>query len=308
MPTTTELYYFAHVAEEDPITKRPPVILIHGAGGTHLSWPPQIRRLEDEKIYALDLPGHGKSEGAGRQSIEEYADAVITFMKELKMRAAVIVGISMGSAVALTLALKYPKQVLGLGLIGSGSKLRVAPILLETVGNPNTFESAVDMVNENSFSADAPKNLLKLSKRTMLDIRPPVLLGDFLACNEFDVTSQLENIKTPTLIICGAEDKMTPSKYSELLRDGIAKSQLHVLENAGHMVMLEQPDVIADLLKKFIDSIPLKVRKPRKKRILPDELADPVQQAEPALLSVPPEKPADANTKSLAEPPSTDLL
>ena len=268
MPVTTELYYFAHEAE-DQIDNRPPVILLHGAGGIHLSWPPQIRRLAGEKVYAPDLPGHGKSEGAGRQSIDEYADDVLAFMKELKIDAAVIVGHSMGSAVALTLALKYPKQVLGLGLLGSGSKLRVSQTLLETVGNPNTFESAVDMVNENCFSADAPQNLLELSRRTMLEIRPPVLSGDFLACNEFDVTSQLEKINVPALIICGAEDKMMPVKFSESLRDGIANSQLHILENAGHMVMLEQPDAVADLLKKFMDGIPLKVKKTRKKRVAP---------------------------------------
>jgi len=275
MPTTTELYYFAHEAEEQTTT-RPPVILIHGAGGIHLSWPPQIRRLADEKIYALDLPGHGKSEGVGRQSIDEYADDVIAFMKELKLRAAVIVGHSMGSAVALTLALKYPKQVLGLGLLGCGSKLRVSPILLETAGNQNTFESAVNMVSENCFSSETPQNLIELSKKAMREIRPPVLLGDFLACNEFDVTNELENIKVPTLIICGAEDKMTPLKFSESLRDGITNSQFHVLEHAGHMLMLEQPNAVADLLKEFIDNIPLKVRKVRKKRIPPNEVVDPV--------------------------------
>lgn len=275
MPTTTKLYYFAHEAEDQTAT-RPPVILIHGAGGTHLSWPPQIRRLADEKIYALDLPGHGKSEDAGRQSIDEYADDVIAFMDELKMRAAVIVGHSLGSAVALTLALKYPKQVLGLGLLGSGSRLRVSPILLETAGNPNTFESAVEMVNGNCFCSETPQNLIEHSKRTMLEIRPPVLLGDLLACNEFDVTSQLDKIAVPTLIICGAEDKMTPLKFSELLQSGTANSQLHVLDKAGHMVMLEQPDAVADLLKQFIDNIPFKVRKARKKRIKPNAVADPV--------------------------------
>jgi pimeloyl-ACP methyl ester carboxylesterase len=275
MPTTTKLYYFAHEAE-DQVKKRPPVILIHGAGGTHLSWPPQIRRLADEKIYAPDLPGHGKSEGAGRQSIDEYAEDVIAFMNELNIRAAVIVGISMGSATALTLALKYPKQVLGLGLLGSGSKLPVLPILLETAGNPIAFESAVNMVNEKCFSSESPQNLIEHSKRTMLEIRPPVLLGDLLACNEFDVTCQLEKINVPTLIICGAEDKMISVKFSELLQAGIVNSQLHVLDHAGHMVMLEQPDAVADLLKQFIDNIPLKVRKATRKRIKPDEMADPV--------------------------------
>lgn len=274
MPVTTELYYFAHGTEEQ-IDNRPPVILLHGAGGIHLSWPPQIRRLAGEKIYAPDLPGHGKSQGSGRQSIDEYADDVIAFMKELKIHAAVMVGHSMGSAVALTLALKHPGKVLGLGLIGSGSKLRVSQTLLETVSNSNTYEAAVDMVNENCFSKETPQNLLALSRRYMLEIRPPVLSGDFLACNEFDVTSQLEKINVPTLILCGAEDRMMPPKLSELLQSGIANSQLHILENAGHMVMLEQPNAVADLLKKFIDGIPLKVKKTRKKRIQPPEVVDP---------------------------------
>jgi pimeloyl-ACP methyl ester carboxylesterase len=290
MPTTTELYYFAHEAE-DQVVKRPPVILIHGAGGAHLSWPPQIRRLADEKIYALDLPGHGKSQGTGRQSIEEYTEDVLAFMKELKIRAAVIVGHSMGSAVALTLALKHPQQVLGLGLLGSGSKLRVASTLLDAMATPNTFEFAVDMVNENCFSADTPQSLLGLSKRYMLEVRPPVLLGDFLACNTFDATSQLEKINVPTIIICGAEDKMTPLKLSEALRDGIANSQLHILDHAGHMVMLEQPDTVANLLKQFIDNIPLKVKKATKKRTPPTLAADPVQEVESTRLGFSSENP-----------------
>ena len=278
MPVTTELYYFAHAVEEQ-IDNRPPVILLHGAGGTHLSWPPQVRRLAGEKIYTLDLPGHGKSEGSGRQSVEEYAEDVIAFMRELKFHAAVLVGHSMGSAVALTLALKHPKQVLGLGLLGSGPRLRVASNILEAAGNPNAFEAAVEMVNGNCFSSETRQSLLELSKRAMLEIRQPVLSGDFLACNEFDFTNKLEKIHIPTLIICGAEDRMTPVKLSESLRDGIANSQLHVLEHAGHMVMLEQPHAVAELLKKFIDGIPLKVKKAGKKRAASNGAAGPVLQA-----------------------------
>ncbi len=86
---------------------------------------------------------------------------------------------------------------------------------------------------QNCFSSNASQDLLQLSKQHLMEIRPPVLLGDFLACNEFDVSDQLNQDKIPTLIICGAEDKMTPLKYSELLRDGIANSHLHVVDNAG---------------------------------------------------------------------------
>ena len=282
MPIAADLYYFAHEAE-DHVKKHPPVILIHGAGGNHLSWPPQIRRLANETIYALDLPGHGKSEGLGRHSIDAYADNVIAFMKELKIRAAVIVGISMGSAIALTIALKYPKKVLGVGLLGAGAKLRVAPSILETAGNPNTFESAVDMINENCFSSNTEQSLLQLSKQQMMEIRPPVLLGDFLACNEFDVTSQLEQIKTPTVIVCGAEDKMMLLKYSKFLQYGIVNSQLHIVDNAGHMVMVEQPDMVANLLKQFIDDLPARTRK-KKEPIIPDGEIAPVQRAESSMI------------------------
>jgi len=277
MPIAAELYYFAHEAESYN-KKRPPMILIHGAGGNHLSWPPQIRRMADERVYAPDLSGHGKSEGLGRHSIDAYADDVIAFMKELNIRTAVVAGISMGSAVALTLALKYPKKILGLGLLGAGSKLRVAPSILETAGNPNTFESAVDIINTNCFSANPAQNLLQLSKQQLMETRPPVLLGDFLACNEFDVRGQLEQIKIPTIVICGAEDKMTPVKYSEFLQSKIANSQLHIVENAGHLVMAEQPDMVADLLKHFMDNLPPRTRK-KKERIISDGEAGPVRPA-----------------------------
>ena len=265
MPVAAGIYYLFHESKED-VKKRPPMILLHGAGGNHLSWAPQIRRMDAGKIYTLDLPGHGQSEGVGRHSIDEYADDVVSFMKELKIGAAVMVGVSMGSAIALTMALKYPRKVLGLGLIGSGARLRVAPQILETAGNVNTFESAVDMVNTNCFSGNVPPALLELSKRQMMEIRPPVLLGDFLACDAFNVMEELTRIKPPTIILCGAEDKMTPVKYSQFLKEAIPHSEIHIIENAGHLAMAEQPEIVAELLKSFVESIPPRVRKPRKKK------------------------------------------
>ncbi len=284
MPIAANLYYFAHdEAEEDATTKRPAVILIHGAGGNHLSWPPQVRRMADERVYSLDLPGHGKSEGLVRQSIDEYVDDVTLFMQEMKLRTAVLAGVSMGSAIALSFALKFPRKIKGLCLLGSGSKLRVSSAIMDMAANPNTFEAAVEMINENCFSMETPQNLKDLSKRQMLDVRPSVLHGDFLACNEFDVTSQLKKIHAPTLIICGVEDKMTPVRYSELLHENIAKSQLHIVENAGHLVMAEQPNIVADLLKHFVDTLPIRARKTKTERILLNEEADPAQATESAI-------------------------
>ncbi len=254
MPVIEGLYYFVRGIEN---TSRPPVILIHGAGGFHLSWPPQVRRLGGLRVYAVDLPGHGKSEGTGRQSIQAYADDVAAFMKALEIHSAVIAGHSMGSGIAMTLALNYPQNVAGLVSIGGGAKLRVAPAILEGVSKPDTFVSTIQLINDYSFSPRVSQRVKELSTQRMAGTTPQVLHGDFLACDTFNAMDQLGQIKAPALIICGAEDRMTPLKFSESLRDGIADSCLEVVEGAGHMLMLEQPDLTADLISRFMKDLPL---------------------------------------------------
>ena len=125
MPFATSLYYQSFDGQS---STKIPVVLIHGAGGNHLSWPSEIRRLHGYRIYALDLPGHGKSEGIGLQSIDAYAQAVISWVEAINLNKAFFIGHSMGSAIALTLAHRYSEQVIGLGLIGSSTKFPVNPV------------------------------------------------------------------------------------------------------------------------------------------------------------------------------------
>ena len=253
MPTAAGLYYFVHGEE---LRERPPVLLLHGGGGTHLSWPPQIRRLNGQRMFTLDLPGHGKSEGVGRQDITEYGKAVIEFMKAVRLSAAVLVGFSMGSAIAMSLALQYRKRVLGLGLIGGGAKMRVAQSTLEMAANPSTFPSAVQTIIENSYSATADPHLKELAIKQMSETRQAVLYGDFLACDLFDMMDTVKKIHVPTLVVCGSADRMAPLNRSEYLRDQIEDAQMQIVEGAGHMVMIERPDEVAGLLNKFLNKIP----------------------------------------------------
>jgi pimeloyl-ACP methyl ester carboxylesterase len=252
MPTAAGYYYFAHGTNEH---SHPPVILIHGAGGNHLSWPPQLRRLPDQRMFAPDLPGHGKSEGIGRHTIEDYVQDVIEFMSEIGIYSAILVGHSMGSAVALSVAIHSPERVTALGLIGGGAQLGVAPALLRSASDPSTFESAVRMVNDASFSPQAGR-IKELATQRMMETRPTVLYGDLVACDAFDVRDQLNKLSLPALIVCGSDDQMTPLRYSEFLRDHIAGARLVVVPNAGHMVMLEQPEIISNLLADFFNLIP----------------------------------------------------
>jgi pimeloyl-ACP methyl ester carboxylesterase len=253
MPTAAGLYYFVHGEE---LRDRPPVLLLHGAGGSHLSWPPQIRRLTGQRMFALDLPGHGKSEGVGRQDIDEYVKSVYEFMKAVRLSSVVMVGFSMGSAIAMSLALGYRKRVIGLGLIGSGAKLRVSASTLELLSNTSTFLSAVETVINNSYSSNVDPRVKELAVKQMAETRQSVLYGDFLACDEFDVMERVPKIQAPTLLICGSSDRMTPPSRSEFLREQIEGAQMHIVEGAGHMAMIERPDEVAGLLSEFVDRIP----------------------------------------------------
>jgi len=255
MPFSEGIHYSYHHSGNE---NRPPLILIHGAGGTYLTWHPSLRRLQNETVYALDLPGHGESQGAGRQSMDAYAEDILHFLDRLNIQKAVLVGISMGSAIALTSALTHPKRITALALLGGGGKMRVANTVLETAANPHTFETAVDMINAGCFSENAESELINLSKQHMLKLSPSVLLGDFQACNQFNVMEKLSQIDVPTLILCGTLDKMMPPKFSESLHGGIPNSRIHLVEHAGHMLQLEQPEKVAALLKQLLDELPLR--------------------------------------------------
>jgi len=255
MLSANGIHYALHQPKEiDP--SRPPLLLMHGAGGNFLSFHPYLRRLANERVYTLDLPGHGQSEGQGRKSIEEYAEDTARFMDALRIESAVMIGLSMGSGIALTLALKYPRKVKALVLMGGGAKLRVAQSTLDDVGSPEMFETAVETINRACFSSHASEELVALSKKSMLNTGPSILLGDFLACNQFDVKAQLDQIQIPVLILCGAEDVMMPPKYSQYLKEHLPNTQIHMIERSGHMVTLEQPDEVAKRIKQFLDEIP----------------------------------------------------
>ena len=253
MPVVEDIYY--HLFEGSEIGQKPPVILLHGAGGNHLYWPSEVRRLPGYRIYAIDLPGHGKSAGRGWQSIAAYTQVVLDWMGAVGLHGAIFVGHSMGSAIALSLALEHAEHVMGLGLVGAGARLRVAAALLESAANPTTFHHAVENVVAWSFSPAASDQLIKLATARMAETRPSVLHGDFLACDGFDVIRRLEEIHCPTLVLCGEDDRMTKPRYSRFLADNIPNARLQLIPAAGHMVMLEQPQAVAAALANFLEGI-----------------------------------------------------
>lgn len=237
---------------------RPTLVLIHGAGGSRLHWPAELRRLPRATVYTLDLPGHGRSEGTGCNTISDYANTAVAFLDSLRIKQAVIVGHSMGGAIAQTLALDFADpltdseqdRIAGLVLVATGARLRVVPAILE--GIQSNFEGAAELVTRFAWSPDAPPSLTKLGRQAILETGPDVLLGDFTACDRFNVMERLAEIRAPTLVIAGTADQLTPPKYARFLSEHIPNAQLALIEDAGHMVMLERPVETAKAIREFL--------------------------------------------------------
>lgn len=252
MPYLSTLYYQAYQAD-DP--DRWPLALIHGAGGDHLSWPSQLRRLSGYRVYTPDLPGHGKSKGRGLQSIDSYGEAAATGLRELALPKVFLAGHSMGGGIALWLGLHHPELVRALILISTGARLPVNLSLIEELATQVGFPTAVDKITSWSFSSQVEPALVENVKRQMLTTRPSVLAGDFRACDRFDLSDRLTEIQVPTLILVGDEDKMTPERFAEELAEGIPGAELAVIRGAGHMLPLEQPEEVASVVKGFLKQV-----------------------------------------------------
>lgn len=241
--------YF-RLSANDLASRKLPLVLIHGAGGTHMHWPAHLRRLPDWTVYAVDLPGHGKSKGPGRDTIAAYREVVYAFCLALGIERIVLAGHSMGSAITLDFALHYPQRLAGMVLVGGGARLRVAPAILE--GLRADFPATAKLITEWTHDQRTPDQLKRLYLQRLLENDPNVLYCDFFACDTFDLRADLARIRTPALVVCGTTDQMTPVKYSEFLVQNLPNARLVLLPDAGHMAMLEAPEDTAAAVEKFL--------------------------------------------------------
>ncbi len=252
MPIASGVHYTLN--EEGAYTK-PPVVLIHGIGGDHLSWPPEIRHLSNTRVYALDLPGHGRSGGPGMQSVVDYAAHLIEFLDGIKLSQAVFVGHGLGGAIALSLAIQTPERVAGIGLISCSARFRVPTSMLEDAANPTTYLAAIQTFIK---MMNIPPSMPVLKDRIFKQLstkRPTLFHGDLRACEHFNETERIRKIRVPALVVCGTADQFTPLRHSEFLAEQISSAAAQTIDGAGHLVMLEQPRRVAGVLSVFLKSI-----------------------------------------------------
>jgi pimeloyl-ACP methyl ester carboxylesterase len=217
----------------------PALVCVHGAGGTHLHWPPHLRALRELRVLTLDLPGHGLSAGVGRTTVDAYADVVAALVEALHLDAVTLVGHSMGGAIGQILALRRVDWLAGLVLVGTSARLRVADAI--RTGLQTDFPATTTQLARWLWGPTATPVQRALSAFAMRQQGANVVHGDFLACHHFDVRERIREIRLPTLVVGASHDQMTPFKQSERLAAGIPGAQLVCIPRAGHMMALEQP-------------------------------------------------------------------
>lgn len=222
------------------------IFFIHGAGANASVWHLQTVYFKDS--VAIELPGHPN--GSGLATVDEYASFV-----ERKIDGAsrpIIAGHSMGGAIAIELALRK-RELRGLVLVGTGARLRVRSEFFAKM--KENYEEAAKLLASWSVSSSADPVLVDRMARDLMSVKPKVTLGDFIACDKFDRMDRVGEIRCPTLVVCGEDDRMTPKKYSEFLHDRIENSELVSIPGAGHSVMLEKPKEFNQVLRAFFGSL-----------------------------------------------------
>jgi len=250
---------------------RPFAVFIHGAGLDHTVWALQSRWLAVHgwNGLAVDLAGHGRSEGPPRPDIGAMADWVLAVATAAGADSAALIGHSMGALVALEAAAREPGRVSSLVLVGSAASMPVHPDLLAAAKAND--HAAIDMVNlwGHGYAAGLGGSaapgvwMVGAGERTLERAPPGVLHNDLAACNAYaDGLVSAARVRAPALLISGSKDQMTPLKSARTLATAIPGARLVALEGAGHMLLAERPDDLMAALQTHLSVDPGRGRVP----------------------------------------------
>ena len=252
---------FAATTNQDHNAERPSVVFVHGAAMDHTVWvlPKRYFVRKGYNVYAIDLPGHGRSAGTPRTSIEAMADWVHEFTLAVGIETTAVVGHSMGSLVTLDFAARYPQTTRALVLLGTAVPMAVTDPLLNAAEAQDHL--AFDMLNIWGHSKRAHYGGnpnpgmwmtgagIRLLERSV----PGALHTDLNACRNYtDGVERAASITCPTLLILGKLDAMTPPFVARDVAEAIEGSRTLMLKGSGHALMTERPDEVLDALIEIV--------------------------------------------------------
>ncbi len=245
----------------------PHLVLVHGAGGEVRSWPATWRhagaaqssvglsishdanRITNHSIYTIDLPAHGRSPGPALDTIDSLADVIEQFIAAQNLNNVIVVGHSMGGAIALTIAARKNPGVTGQIIVASAAKIGVTDDILN--GLKSDFEKTVDFIVKYSFDRASGPFFPKKAREYTIATGPETTHADFLACSTFDMRAALGEITLPTLVIAAESDRMIPYKHSASLAEALPNAQLESFTACGHYPHLDRTTLVEIPIAKF---------------------------------------------------------
>ena len=231
--------------------KKPTLVFIHGSSQNRLFWRFQVQALADvANTVAIDLPGHGTSPGPGNDHVSGYVQAVMDFIGEAKIPRPIPCGLSLGGAITLQLLIDHGEHFPAGILMNTGARLRVNLLIFETI--QKDFDKFVESIGVMGISKKSDADALRPVIQEISICAPEVAMGDFQACNRFDVMDRLHIIKAPVLVLTAADDVLTPAKYGNYMGEKIAGATVRSIEDAGHMSPLEKPEEVNDAIRHFL--------------------------------------------------------
>lgn len=243
-----------------------PLILLHGIGSAGRSWMPPIERLAQQyRIIAWDAPGYGGSDAlvVDAPAAHHYADALARFLNGLGIERSVLVGHSLGALMAMSYAKQNSADVVALILadpaLGYGRadtdlrerKLADRIAMFERLGPEKLGEER----GPNLLSASAPPHAVRAVCETMSKVRADGYLPAARMLATGDLLADAGGFSGPVLVMCGAEDTITPPSDAAKVVSAIPGSRYCEIPGAGHASYIEQPELFATEIASFLDSL-----------------------------------------------------
>ena len=243
-----------------------PVVLIHGFPFSHEMWHPQIGVLSESfRAIDYDLRGHGQSSaGDGQYPFEFFVDDLISLLDHLKLKRAVLCGLSMGGYIALRAAERNPERVQALVLADTQSKADSNEVKLKRAASikdikRNGVKPFAEAFLKTTFTPQSltPKSESVAMIQKIIESNSPLgICGALLAlATRTDTTASLSTIQVPTLILVGEQDALTPVSASQEMHDRIPRSEMRVITNAAHLSNIENAVEFNRHVKDFLRKV-----------------------------------------------------
>jgi pimeloyl-ACP methyl ester carboxylesterase len=244
----------------------PVVVLLHGMGGSTANWPATVPALAAKyRVIVPDQIGFGKSDKPLiSYRIGTYVDFLDALLRELKVEKATLVGNSMGGWISAAFALAHPAKTESIVLVdAAGFALgpNDDPKVLHTL-NPSTREGVRQLLplilyNYKPFLTDAGLDFFVTQRLAAGDGYTINALIESIKRGEDMLDGRLGNIKTPTLIVWGKQDGLTPLVWGERFKKEISGAEMIVFDQCGHSPQMEKPVEFNAALLKFLEKQPV---------------------------------------------------